>query len=263
MAFTRVKSNNPNRSFRILLALLPAMLLAAHQIRTVLWQRNTSALRLHQQQQRQVVAKDVHVQTNDPLFTDRMKRRFQYHAAASRTDLQTATTNNNNEECGSAPAFEVFFAQTHNRRSANNEDKTIYELFFRNDDDDTLQNRTSSSTATKSATKFGTYVEIGAFNGVQESNSRFFERCLHWEGLLIEAQPQSYEKLVSNRPTAHRVSFAASCSEQEEANDETVSFVALPMTNAGQGTVPNVYAVRDDHVEVPCGSLTPILKDFV
>ena len=32
----------------------------------------------------------------------------------------------------------------------------------------------------------GTFVEIGALDGVTESNSQLFERCVNWTGILIE-----------------------------------------------------------------------------
>ena len=32
----------------------------------------------------------------------------------------------------------------------------------------------------------GTFIEIGAFDGVTESNSQLFERCVNWTGILIE-----------------------------------------------------------------------------
>ena len=46
----------------------------------------------------------------------------------------------------------------------------------------------------------GTMVEIGALDGMQYSNSWFFEKALKWNTLLIEAQFDNYNKLVKNRP---------------------------------------------------------------
>jgi hypothetical protein len=48
----------------------------------------------------------------------------------------------------------------------------------------------------------GTYIELGAFDGKTESNTIFFDKCLGWEGLLIEGQSDSYEKVILNRPHA-------------------------------------------------------------
>ena len=91
------------------------------------------------------------------------------------------------------PNYTEFFGLSSKFRSANNEDKWIYENFFKD---------------TKAAAIKGTFVEIGGFNGMDESNSRFFENCLGWEGLLVEGQPENYEKLRNNRPLSHKMSFA-------------------------------------------------------
>ena len=53
----------------------------------------------------------------------------------------------------------------------------------------------------------GNYIELGAFDGEAESNTRLFDLCLGWKGLLIEGNPSSFKKLVRNRPGAHRLSL--------------------------------------------------------
>lgn len=53
----------------------------------------------------------------------------------------------------------------------------------------------------------GFYVEIGAFDGVELSNTYFFEQ-LGWTGVLIEPIPSRYEACVRNRPGS-RVVHAA------------------------------------------------------
>lgn len=86
--------------------------------------------------------------------------------------------------CGAAPQYYKFFNLTKNQgRSANDEDLAIYNLFFR----DQRQQQLS-------------VVEMGAFTGLSESNSRFFELCLGWNTLLVEGMPATFDKLVQNRP---------------------------------------------------------------
>lgn len=41
----------------------------------------------------------------------------------------------------------------------------------------------------------GSFVEIGAFDGVNKSNTFAFERCCGWLGALIEANPSNFEAL--------------------------------------------------------------------
>ncbi|MFT4563875.1 MAG: FkbM family methyltransferase [Gammaproteobacteria bacterium] len=48
---------------------------------------------------------------------------------------------------------------------------------------------------------FGTFVELGAFDGLTQSNTVSFERR-GWRGVLIEPAPDNYEKCVRNRPLA-------------------------------------------------------------
>ena len=40
----------------------------------------------------------------------------------------------------------------------------------------------------------GTFVEIGAFDGVNLSNTYMLERCYDWRGLLIEANPENFRR---------------------------------------------------------------------
>ena len=55
----------------------------------------------------------------------------------------------------------------------------------------------------------GTFVEMGALDGLTLSVSLFFERHLNWKGLLIEANPLNYELVVKNRPNTTSFGAAA------------------------------------------------------
>jgi FkbM family methyltransferase len=43
-------------------------------------------------------------------------------------------------------------------------------------------------------------VELGAFDGVWGSNTKFYEDRLDWRGILIEAHPESFQTLSARRP---------------------------------------------------------------
>ena len=45
-----------------------------------------------------------------------------------------------------------------------------------------------------------TFVEIGAHDGVDNSNTYFAEKNLKWRGLCVEPNPHTYAKLQKNRP---------------------------------------------------------------
>jgi FkbM family methyltransferase len=46
----------------------------------------------------------------------------------------------------------------------------------------------------------GTFIEAGANDGINQSNTLYFENYLGWKGLLIEAIPELAEKCRKNRP---------------------------------------------------------------
>lgn len=39
------------------------------------------------------------------------------------------------------------------------------------------------------------FMEMGAFDGVTESNTLLFERCMNWTGVMVEANPTMFKKL--------------------------------------------------------------------
>lgn len=45
----------------------------------------------------------------------------------------------------------------------------------------------------------GFYVELGANNGVSQSNSLYFELKRNWKGVLIEPSPYNFQKCIANR----------------------------------------------------------------
>lgn len=46
----------------------------------------------------------------------------------------------------------------------------------------------------------GTYVDVGAHDGVTASNTKFFNESMGWKGLCIEPRAELFEKLRENRP---------------------------------------------------------------
>lgn len=167
---------------------------------------------------------------------------YQYHSPQIRTKPVPEVF------CGTAPNFKEYFGmQSIKTRSRNDEDRDIYRLFF---------------TTFQEIGQNGVYIEMGAFDGITEANTRLFDMCLGWTGLLIEANPSMYPKLLVNRPNAHRMSYAPSCSIEDEANNKTLPFHPYPWTNAGLLGKAKAYADKTV-VDVPCGSLTPVIKDIL
>lgn len=55
----------------------------------------------------------------------------------------------------------------------------------------------------------GFYVELGANDGLTQSNSLYFEKHRHWHGLLVEPAPHNYLKCIQNRSARNRICCAA------------------------------------------------------
>uniref|UniRef100_A0A7R9VGC5 Methyltransferase FkbM domain-containing protein n=1 Tax=Chlamydomonas euryale TaxID=1486919 RepID=A0A7R9VGC5_9CHLO len=64
----------------------------------------------------------------------------------------------------------------------------------------------------------GTFLEMGALDGILLSNTYALEQGLNWGGVLIEANPVSYRALARNRPSAITIRSAV-C-----ATDNIVTF---------------------------------------
>ena len=50
----------------------------------------------------------------------------------------------------------------------------------------------------------GIFVEICANDGIHGSNTLMLERCFNWTGLLIEASPDTFIKLLSSHSAVQR-----------------------------------------------------------
>lgn len=57
----------------------------------------------------------------------------------------------------------------------------------------------------------GTYIELGALDGVLYSNTKFFEDMLGWKGILIEPHPYAFSLLEKNRPNNYLFNNLVSC----------------------------------------------------
>lgn len=62
----------------------------------------------------------------------------------------------------------------------------------------------------------GTYLEMGALNGVKYSNSYVFHKALQWKGVLIELMSSNYQQLIKNRPDEIATIHAGVCSSPQQ-----------------------------------------------
>ncbi|KAK2161951.1 hypothetical protein LSH36_107g05100 [Paralvinella palmiformis] len=103
----------------------------------------------------------------------------------------------------------------------------------------------------------GFYVESGALDGEQLSNSLFFEKSRQWRGVLIEANPLSFRYLLDKRRHAYAVNVCLSPTKRP---------VVMPFetANALGGLVdymPDIHRRRIEH-EQPNASATIDLQCF-
>lgn len=93
------------------------------------------------------------------------------------------------------------------------------------------------------------FVEIGAHDGIEFSNSFYFEKSLGWNGLCIEPNPTTFRSLVKNRG-CHCSSFAVSDKKGEvKINFETAEH-------------PMLAGISEQGVSVSCDTITKILESY-
>ncbi len=135
--------------------------------------------------------------------------------------------------------------------SQSNEDWTLFNLFF------------ASPTVCK-----GTFLELGALDGVKYSNTKFFEDTLGWKGVLIEANPNNYRLLsaAARRPNSKKY-FGAVCSDGQKYINMSFRDTKAPLAVGGDVTKMTkgykTHFIREGQkqVEVPCKPLSEYLHE--
>ena len=106
----------------------------------------------------------------------------------------------------------------------------------------------------------GFYIECGAANGEDFSNTLFFERFRSWDGLLIEPNPDFFKELLTKRRNAFMINSCLSTSMKAEK----VMFLDAGYLGGINGTMDSSHmkAVRtyfNKRLEVQCFPLWFIL----
>lgn len=109
----------------------------------------------------------------------------------------------------------------------------------------------------------GTFLEMGAYDGVTFSNTKFFEDVLGWSGVLIEAHPTAARALDLNRPKCKRFHCAVST---REGSIEFIVNANGPVSSAKDFTSEthhaNWHATNSTEVvRVPSRPLSSILRE--
>lgn len=82
----------------------------------------------------------------------------------------------------------------------------------------------------------GYYVELGANDGVKQSNSLYFEKYRRWHGLLVEPSPHNFVACRRNRSARNSIYCAACVSFDNPQEFVRLMYSDLMTTAVGQDT---------------------------
>ncbi len=95
----------------------------------------------------------------------------------------------------------------------------------------------------------GYFVELGANDGVTQSNSLYFEKYRNWRGLLVEPAPQNFLRCRKNRSARNRIYCAACVSfdfDQEFVRIAYSNLMSTPVNLESDIQDPRVHAALGD-----------------
>lgn len=120
--------------------------------------------------------------------------------------------------------------------------------------------RSFFSTADGRPVRGGTFLEIGGVDGLVESNTWVLERCFGWRGVLVEAHPLHFSRLITNRRASLNLHFAV-CDSSSGGGWVSYSRGANTGAKASSRTVkaPAADSTRM-HTQVECASLGGVLS---
>jgi len=89
----------------------------------------------------------------------------------------------------------------------------------------------------------GFFIELGANDGLKQSNTKYFELFRGWSGILIEPDPKNYNLLRHNR-SENSESFNAACVSFDFPEPEIAMMYSDLMTSPleGRNEIPNARA---------------------
>jgi FkbM family methyltransferase len=106
----------------------------------------------------------------------------------------------------------------------------------------------------------GVFLEVGANDGVFQSNSLALEKNQNWSGILIEASPYAYNQCLANRDNEKNIIiFGALVSDEYKEKTIVGDFNGHPMGSIGGKRLNNQ---ANANIEVPAYTLTEVLSYF-
>ena len=118
----------------------------------------------------------------------------------------------------------------------------------------------------------GTFVELGAFDGLDQSNTAWLEANLGWRGTLIEAIPEAYKRCVRNRPHATVVNCACVSDTYPDATVEMIYSGLMSIVRGARSSAEDDEAwvalgeqlqqIERYECVVPARTLTDVLDEY-
>ncbi len=99
----------------------------------------------------------------------------------------------------------------------------------------------------------GFYIELGANDGIAQSNTAFFEFFRNWTGVLIEPSKTAFDSCVSNRPRSLCFNYAC------VADDFKEDVIAGDFNGNLMSSIEGKRCCSSQLVNVPCTTLETIL----
>ena len=117
----------------------------------------------------------------------------------------------------------------------------------------------------------GTFIEVGANDGLNQSNTYWFERFRSWRGILIEAVPEKAGECRRNRPHAYVFCNALVASDRTTSvsvkTANLMAYVAGSFENSADENTHLSHAIREQNlasvtdIEVPARTLSSIIEE--
>lgn len=101
----------------------------------------------------------------------------------------------------------------------------------------------------------GYFVEVGAYDGVESSNTYILEKSFGWDGICIECNPKFYSKLVTSRSCK-----LFDCAVYNE-NDKVMEFFDSGGYAGLVETNNHSHILNDPIIKVKTKTLTTILEE--
>jgi FkbM family methyltransferase len=116
----------------------------------------------------------------------------------------------------------------------------------------------------------GIFCDVGAHDGIDMSNSYYFEKNLDWTGICIEAQPKEYANLVKNRkcPCVHGAAYNRSGEivfRDNSGYTNMLSGIDETYSDAHRQRLNNEIRIKGGEstlITVPCFTLSEIFDKY-